>query len=255
MTAGKLLQKISVLLAAGILAAASINMSPVQAETSGTIDTDKLCSITYQLETGAHSEKVTADGGNLVIYQVADIQTGDNGYYYNVLPDFENAGIDFAQYTGEEGQKEFEKNNSDWADKLDSYVKDHSIQPDRTEKFNKGYLEINDLSVGLYLIVQTEETDGYEKLNPFLVTLPRVENEEYVYSFDASLKMAVKAKETPDNPPAPDKKNTAPTHTGGKLPQTGQLWWPIPILLAAGAVLIIVGAVRRKNQRAHKVKS
>lgn len=29
--------------------------------------------------------------------------------------------------------------------------------------------------------------------------------------------------------------------TGGKLPQTGQLWWPVPVLSAAGLVLIIVG--------------
>ena len=34
---------------------------------------------------------------------------------------------------------------------------------------------------------------------------------------------------------------------GGKLPQTGQLWWPVPVLLLAGLVLVIVGLLRRKE--------
>lgn len=32
-----------------------------------------------------------------------------------------------------------------------------------------------------------------------------------------------------------------------KLPQTGQLWWPVPMLLCLGALLIIVGLLRRKS--------
>lgn len=34
---------------------------------------------------------------------------------------------------------------------------------------------------------------------------------------------------------------------GGRLPQTGQLWWPVPVLLLAGLVLVIVGLVRRRE--------
>ena len=34
---------------------------------------------------------------------------------------------------------------------------------------------------------------------------------------------------------------------GGKLPQTGLLWWPVPLLLLGGAVLIALGAARRKR--------
>lgn len=31
-----------------------------------------------------------------------------------------------------------------------------------------------------------------------------------------------------------------------KLPQTGQLWWPVPVLIAAGMFLIVVGLIRRR---------
>lgn len=33
----------------------------------------------------------------------------------------------------------------------------------------------------------------------------------------------------------------------GDLPQTGQLWWPVPMLIVAGIVLILIGIVRRRN--------
>lgn len=33
-----------------------------------------------------------------------------------------------------------------------------------------------------------------------------------------------------------------------KLPQTGLLWWPVPVLLAAGVLLILAGAVRARKE-------
>lgn len=241
----------SLLLVSGILAGTLAGAVPANADEM--IDPDETCSITYQLETGANSEPVTAEGGNLEIYQIADIQSGDEGYYYHVLPDFEGAGIDFAQYKGEEGQKAFEENNIDWAGELAAYVTDNSIQPTRTENFDKGSLQIDGLSTGLYLMVQTQEVEGYEKLSPFLLTLPLLSADgEYQYNVDkAALKMVLKTAAKPDNPGS-NKKNSSTTtssstHTGGKLPQTGQLWWPVPILIAAGVLLIVIGAVRKKR--------
>ena len=40
-----------------------------------------------------------------------------------------------------------------------------------------------------------------------------------------------------------------PTTTpgGGKLPQTGQLWWPVPVLFAVGLALIVLGVARRRE--------
>lgn len=34
---------------------------------------------------------------------------------------------------------------------------------------------------------------------------------------------------------------------GGKLPQTGQLWWPVPVLAAAGFMLLLAGAYRKRK--------
>ena len=35
--------------------------------------------------------------------------------------------------------------------------------------------------------------------------------------------------------------------SGGRLPQTGQLWWPVPVLAILGMVLILIGWVRRNS--------
>jgi hypothetical protein len=37
------------------------------------------------------------------------------------------------------------------------------------------------------------------------------------------------------------------TLSGSFLPQTGQLWWPIPLLTSVGLVFIIIGLVRRRT--------
>lgn len=61
----------------------------------------------------------------------------------------------------------------------------------------------------------------------------------------------------PTEPSSPTEPTTTPTQTtpttppdnDDKLPQTGQLWWPVPILLVLGVVLIIIGVVKRKGEK------
>ena len=33
------------------------------------------------------------------------------------------------------------------------------------------------------------------------------------------------------------------------LPQTGQLWWPVPALLAAGLLFVVIGLICRRGER------
>lgn len=45
--------------------------------------------------------------------------------------------------------------------------------------------------------------------------------------------------------------STTPTTPSkpGKLPQTGQLWWPVPVLLWAGVLCLVIGLIRRRGSR------
>ncbi len=51
----------------------------------------------------------------------------------------------------------------------------------------------------------------------------------------------------PDEPtPIPTDKPDKPDNP--KLPQTGQYWWPVPMLIAAGLLLIIFGLIRQRSE-------
>lgn len=39
------------------------------------------------------------------------------------------------------------------------------------------------------------------------------------------------------------------TGSTSKLPQTGQLWWPVPLLLCGGLILVAAGLIRRKGSK------
>lgn len=38
-------------------------------------------------------------------------------------------------------------------------------------------------------------------------------------------------------------------HYNSRIPQTGQLWWPVPVLMALGLLLLIIGLIRRREDR------
>lgn len=40
-----------------------------------------------------------------------------------------------------------------------------------------------------------------------------------------------------------------PASTGGKIPQTGQLWWPVPLLAAGGVLFLFVGIMIKRRER------
>ncbi len=56
---------------------------------------------------------------------------------------------------------------------------------------------------------------------------------------------------TVNNSYNPESKTTpgGSTSTKGKLPQTGMLWWPVPVLACAGLLLILLGLMRRNKRR------
>lgn len=54
---------------------------------------------------------------------------------------------------------------------------------------------------------------------------------------------------TPENPEQPENPDQPGNPT---LPQTGQLWWPVPVLVAGGLLLIVIGVLRRRGNTHEK---
>ena len=111
-------------------------------------------------------------------------------------------------------------------------------QTDATIKDGKALFE--DLPTGLYLIIQETPSTGYSSINPFLVSVPFWDGSQYQYDVDAKVKTELTLE--PSKPTEPDKEDSGSDYKPPqKLPQTGQLTWPIPVLTVAGMVLFALG--------------
>lgn len=179
-------------------------------------------------------------GGDLNIFKVADV-VSDNGYSYELTEEF--SGIENASTVTETIDKKLDASNAELAKNLAKFASDKSVKAKTTLKATEdSVLKFSDLEVGLYLITQSTASTGYSIMDPFLISIPGKETEKDRYNVNASPKMGKIQKET--TPPPKD--NTPPS--GGKLPQTGQLWWPVPVLAIAGAAFVLFGWLRRRSR-------
>lgn len=94
-----------------------------------------------------------------------------------------------------------------------------------------GIAKFDDLPAGLYLIRQEKPADGYECLGSFLVTIPY--NGVYDVTTDSKSELKRDPKPNPLKPP--------PINPDDKLPQTGQLTWPVPVMTVSGMLFFCLG--------------
>ena len=169
-------------------------------------------------------------GGSFVLYRVGALaeKNGDYG--------FTTAGTDFSAFSGS-----LDKLDAALAQKLKDYADSQKLQPVASARNSDGKAVFSKVTPGLYLVVQTQRCTGYELLPPFLVSVPMNEDGHYRYDIDAAGKFKPTPKpNTPNTPNKPDKPGT-PDKPGSRLPQTGQLNWPVPVLAGAGLVLFALG--------------
>lgn len=113
-----------------------------------------------------------------------------------------------------------------------------------------GTVSFEDLPLGLYLVIQLPTEASPSFTQPFLVSLPSADpvTGYWLYEIDASPKVsAVLPSPIPTTPtpaPTPTKNPTPPE----KLPQTGMLMWPIPVLTGIGLLLFLVGWALNKRE-------
>ena len=183
-------------------------------------------------KTGSISVNMKA-GGNLVLYKVADVIV-DEGYRYKLTSTF--SGVTGAASVAEKINDQAQIGNAALASTLASYASANGVSTVGTRSASSnGTLKFENLPVGLYLVTQTTAAKGYQKMAPFLVSLP---GENGTYDVNATPKMELKKKTKP-----PKDKTPPPS----KLPQTGQLWWPVFVLAAAGMLLMFAGLLLKRH--------
>lgn len=186
-------------------------------------------------------------GGSLTLYRVADVYvTNGVNYSFRYTGDYKNCSV----YLSNLGHS-----STAWS--LAEYTRENHISGTKIWIDDSGKAYFPDLELGLYLLVQEDAADGYNIVNPFLVTVPGRENGSYVYDVDASPKMALEPMDPPPeetDPPPPEETDPPPEETDPppeetdppppdipELPQTGLTKWPIPVLAVMGLLLVVLG--------------
>jgi len=175
-------------------------------------------------------------GGNSVgLFKVAEVVI-DNGFRFVVDPRFASVGELPATY------EELDSANVELASKMAKIAENLDFDIPPVEMDSGGTVKFTNLEVGLYLVMQAKRgtDDNQYVIAPFLISIPNKNPDgTWLYDVNAQSKPIGIAWIPPESPDEPSKPK--------KLPQTGQLWWPVLALGAAGAAFIIAGVAVRNR--------
>lgn len=210
-----------------VLAVALLVLLPARAHAAVAVDEKRPASLelTFTLQ-GAPAQGVAFSA-----YRVADMRfTGE----LTPTQSFAEYSLSFDNATAESWAA--------MAGSLNEVVFADGIVPDAKAVTDaQGVATLSGLPVGLYLIVgEAFRVDGADAVPaPFMICLPSLSaDDEWMYDAQSNVKHEV----------LPDASSS--TKPGqGKLAQTGQLWWSLPLLLAAGMLLGACGAVLLRAYR------
>ena len=201
-------------------------------------DYSRTGSITVDIHT---SDGTRVPGGTLTAYEVAFAV--DNEFRYTEA--FSGCPVSLSKVgTGKNGEPELSKELAAFAARKGITGKTVAID-------SSGRAVFPELELGLYLIVQNTPAKGYQAIAPFSVTVPIWDGKKLLYDVYANPKPeTAKPVVTPPLTPVVTPVPPVPVNPSPLLPQTGQLWWPVPLLIAAGAALLLSGlrAERRRKQ-------
>lgn len=207
--------------------------------------------ITMTLRTKAGD--VPVEGAEFSVYHVALCELRDDKLYYYKTSEFEGAGFDLSKI-----------DKRDTAHEAADYVKTKGISGKKGVIDSDGRMTISDLSLGLYLVVETKDVSGFTHAEPFFITVGRIVDGKAEYISDCTPKVEVKRITTPTPTPGitptpgvtptpgitPTPKVTpTPGITPQVLAQTGQNNGIIPLLTCIGMALILTGLMLKLKEK------
>lgn len=171
-------------------------------------------------------------GGSLKLYRVGNVHEDDGNYSFKPVDALDGLISEFGDIQSPE-----------LAGTLTGYAAQKKLGSKSAAIGQNGTAVFSELQLGLYLVVQDTAASGYEKTTPFLVSVPYLDDGTYVYDVQSDPKTELEREVKPTTPTTPH----SSSGSGGKLAQTGQLWWPVPVLICGGLGCIVVGLYRRRR--------
>lgn len=175
-------------------------------------------------------------GGQLKLYQIADVKNDGVNLTFEYVSDFKDCREALTDLKREK-----------IAENIASYAIKNELPYRSLEIDENGRAYADNLTIGLYLIAQDQPAKGYAPVNSFFVMIPVAEKNGLIYDVDATPKVGTLI---PDSPKPTDTPAPTPTPTTppGPLPQTGQVWWPLPFLILSGICFFILGCAMKRNK-------
>lgn len=147
---------------------------------ANTVDFNRKGSITLELIEQEHNEKI-ADA-NIEIVKIADAKVDLNSnLYYEYVSSLTECNVDIKDVTKID------------VNKLASCINDNTQRLSSISD-NNGKVSFSNLDLGLYLIRQTNKLNKYTSIDSYLVTLPTIENNDWIYDIYSIPKTEIQKK-------------------------------------------------------------
>ncbi len=206
--------------------------------------------LNLRCSTHVDGERFYFIGDEFSLVKIADAEVttsaGKPNIRYTVLPKYKELDCNWGDLSAEESHtkaKELALIAMEAGDCMVSTVTDE-----------QGNASFNNLDTALYLVVRTKAASQNQAYfaDPFLVSVPLLWEGQVNYVINVAPKYGWTPQDPdtpiePTDPPQPQNPDK-PAFDGPKLPQTGQLNWPIPVLLVVGSILILMGWKKYKQK-------
>lgn len=147
---------------------------------ANTVDFNRKGSITFELTEQEHNKKI-ADA-NIEIVKIADARVDLNSnLYYEYVSSLTECNVDIKDVTKID------------VNELASCINDNTQRLSSISD-NNGKVSFNNLDLGLYLIRQTNKLNKYTSIDSYLVTLPTIENNDWIYDIYSIPKTEIQKK-------------------------------------------------------------
>ena len=142
--------------------------------------------INMTLSTNDITEGVVS-GAEIEIIKVAEAYENKSNLYFRYTEDFKSISRDITKLNS---------NN------VDSYTSDIKSLVDNTDSItgiknntdNNGKVTFNKVDLGIYYVRQTNDVDGYRRITEFLISIPTIENNDWILDIDCTPKVEVDRK-------------------------------------------------------------
>lgn len=180
-----------------------------------------------QIVLSNQEESVCLKDADVTLYEIAVFTNyKKHEYIVNDTYQFVMSKLDFS--TTEKGCT---KEN---AEIIAEYIQEHTIKGTVKKSDDYGKVTFDNLKKGIYLV--SVDVDKEYSVDAFLIEVPLWEDGSYNDSVTANPKIELVPGENDG-----DDETITTEDEDEKLPQTGQLKWPIPVMLVLGITLIVAG--------------